>query len=208
MKTIKINCSSERSFACDYLYINLNINHKFNTYEECVNDSKNATNRIYEMIEKASFNKDELVLTSYNVYPNNESYMEDDVYKTRQNGFSYDQSYKMGMSLDFVKLSKLLEILESNEDFVTFSVSFGLKNEEKYKDKVLKIAIKDCYKKAGLIAKETNHELCDIVNIEYNHSSSNGDRPLALACRANSVPSFKPEDIRVRQNIVVTFEIK
>ena len=208
MKTIKINSSAERSFACDYLYINLNINHKFNTYEECVNDSKSATNRIYEMIEKASFNKDELVLTSYNVYPNNESYLEDDVYKTRQNGFSYDQDYKLGMDLDFSKLSKLLEILESSEDLVTFSISFGLKNEEKYKDKVLKIAIKECYKKANLIAKETHHELGDIVNIEYNHSSSNGDRPQLMTCRENCAPSFKPEDIRIRQNIVVTFEIK
>ena len=208
MKTIKINCSAERSFACDYLYVNLNINHKFNTYEECVNDSKNATNRIYEIIEKASFNKDELVLTSYNIYPNNESYLEEDVYKTRQNGFSYDQVYKLGMDLDFSKLSKLLEILESSEDLVTFSISFGLKNEEKYKDKVLKIAIKESYKKAGLIAKSTNHELGDIVNIEYNHSSSNEDRPQLMTCRENCAPSFKPEDIRIRQNIVVTFEIK
>ena len=207
MKTIKVKGSFEKNFSVDYINIYFNINKKFSTYNECVDDSIKVNENIYQMINNLGFKKDDLALTNFDVLPYNESYYEDDIYKSRQVGYSYTENYKLGMDLDFKKLGDILQALEDNKDNIAFNLSFTLKNDEVAKNTVLKLAIKECNKKAKVIAKAVNMELKDIVNIDYESYNNHYERPLNCAAKASVTPSFKPNDVVVKENIEIIYEI-
>ena len=207
MKTITVNGEATLNFKVNYIYVYLDVNHEFNNYDECIRDSELVSSRVSDLIESAGFKKKELKLTSFNITPVIERYNENNVYKTRNMGFKYSKNYKLGMKYDLVKLGKLLEALESNDDKITFNLSFALKDNNMAKDEVLKRAIKNANDKAKFIAKETKLKIKDIENIEYHAVNNNYERNANIAT-LRGVQDFNPEDIRVSDSVRITYSVE
>ncbi|QIK69640.1 SIMPL domain-containing protein [Erysipelothrix sp. HDW6C] len=107
--------------------------------------------------------------------------------------------------INFDKMSKLLDVLRSNDDF-NFSLSYFVKDSSRYDNDALILAINDANDRAKLIAETAGIKLNGIQSIEYG--SMGGGGPVMYRSMADTAVGMNASDIIISKDISITWDIK
>nr|WP_321355911.1 SIMPL domain-containing protein [uncultured Draconibacterium sp.] len=122
---------------------------------------------------------------------------------------------------DYEKNDKIFELIKDNLQS-NFNLSFALSEEqmETVKEKLIQLAVEDAQQKATVIAKSADVQLGKIKSIQYGEPRMIGLRnsnmelmnaeimPIALDAKADITSVLSPNEIEMRTNIVIAWEIE
>lgn len=166
--------------------------------------------QIMQSIQKAmlglSITKDKMKTTNYNLYP---------VYDVKNNDkiTGYTVTNELTVEVDNIEsLGNVIDIAIKSGATNIRAVSFGLQNEQGYRDAVLQKAIIDAKNKAQIIASSLNKNVVNIVSVSEGNTyvqPKNVNR--AMYMKANDIADestpIQSGDITIKSNITIVFEI-
>lgn len=169
---------------------------------------------INEVLEKMSFDKEDLKTTSLKIYEEKKfDYNKQEEIKL---GFSYKQNAILKFDYDIEKISDFIERMSKLENNPNYTFEFNLKNEDECKAEVMKLAYLNAKLKAENIALATEKNIKECLKIDYKPFAENviaGSRLeennlvyKSMKINENSVQDtikniFTPEDICVTEEI-------
>ena len=122
---------------------------------------------------------------------------------------------KLRFSADNARLGAFVAALAACSSAPVFSFSYTVANAEEAKEWLLREAVKDCAKKALVLAQAACVELAGIREIDYSWGEKDFSvrpvQPMRLKA-AEAVPAafsldVTPDDIEISDTVTVTWEI-
>ena len=220
-KTIKITGKGKLSIKPDCIRISMCLEETYRDYEETLYQSSKATEQIKDAFEELGFDRTAIKTSRFEIEVEYEHYRDhNDHLIKRFKGYSYIHQLTVEFSNDNNKLGEVLYMLAHMSLNPEISIEYTVKDTEKYKDLLLKNAIKDSMHKAKILTEAANVELGDIVSINYSwddiyftsHPINEMD---CLSDQIGSVPQEKAynldmdvEDIKVSDTVTVIWRIQ
>ena len=131
-------------------------------------------------------------------------------------GYSATHRLELELPLDKTRINKLLGQIARKLDNLDFSISFGVKDAKGPQQRLILQAIAEAKENADLIAKATEVELREILDIDYTYReltirSQNYEYPVydrqVLMETSAPAPDFEPDDIDVVETVTITWRI-
>lgn len=221
MAKLKITGVGEASATPDIIKITMMLSVIKPTYGESCEYAEriisSVCNRIDEILSKPKQVKttDYKISTAYKYVKKEES--SEHVFI----GYKCEHNIAVKIPLDFELFDKILcavekvEVTDEPDSFV-FKINFMVENAESLKKAVLRNAVSNAEEKANIIAESTGKELLGIIEIDYSFATVNvnshtqydcGVREIKSAGALSIGSSVTPEDVLLKDNITVTWEI-
>lgn len=219
-KTIRVTGRGRLAIKPDQVLLKLSLTNVSSTYEQAIYSSSEDANELKDILESMGFDKDELKTSYYNIDSEYESYKDSNGnYKSKFKGYRYKQDLNYKFDIDNKLLGKVLFALSKTKCKVKINIVYTIKDTEKAKNDLLKVAIKDSKNKAIILADEAGVTLGEILNIDYSwntlefESNPYGNRDLVcydMCCSSESSVDIdvNPEDINVNDDVTIIWEIK
>jgi uncharacterized protein YggE len=218
-KTIRVTGKSNVQVSPDRTRISLTISDTQEEYDACMAKSVDDMNIIVECIKRFGFERSELKTSSFDIERKTESYRDKkENWRSRFIGYEYTENLNFTFKNDNEKLGKILYALAHIPIIPEIRVSYFCSDEEKIKNQLLELAIKDAKTKAEILTSASGVKLCEILDIDYTwinvrfeSDDINFCKPLALA-ESNDLSKFdvdfEPDDISTGDSVRVTFRIE
>ena len=218
-KTMKITGKGKVSVKPDIIRLNMTMEESYKEYEVTLSQSSETTKILKELFVSFGFKKDDLKTRSFDIDTKYESYKANNQsWKKRLIGYTYTHHMLIEFNADNKKLGEILYALAHSVITPEISIEYTVSDPEKYKDELLKNAIKDSKHKAKVLAHAANVELGDIVSIDYSWSEINFvSEPIqnfAFASAENTRDrtgydiDIEADDIDVADTVTVIWNIK
>lgn len=173
-KTMKITGKGKVSVKPDIIHLNMTMEESYKEYEVTLSQSSETTKILKELFVSLGFKKDDLKTRSFDINTKYESYKaKDQSWKKRLIGYTYTYHMLIEFDADNKKLGEILYALAHSVITPEISIEYTVSDPEKYKDELLKNAIKDSKHKAEVLANAADVKLGDIVSIDYSWSEIN-----------------------------------
>jgi len=216
MKTITVTGTGTLSVVPDTVRIVMTIKEKQKEYDDTIEKSAKMTGQLKDSLRTLGFEKKDIKTLSFNINTEYESYHnEENIWKQRLVGYTFIHRMKLEFSSDSQLTGKVLYILGHSELTPEFSIEYTVSDPEKSKNELLKKAVSDSKKKAGVIAKAAGVSLGDILSINYSWTDielvSRPVNSMLLSCSAMKrteeevAIDIEPDEIRVTDSVTVVW---
>jgi len=215
-RTISVQGYGMVSVKPDVANINFNLSSTDIDFKAAVDELNSKVNSLSKALRKIGIPKDEIYSSNYTI---NKEYKHN--YKTGEKkflGFKVSHSITLQVDADTKSVNKVFSAIIKSLNDVELNLSFGVKNAEKSKGKMIENAIKDAKSKAELMASASGVELGEIMSINYNTSPvsfGGGTNRIMLSKRMvmeNVTPvmvdNFNPSNIKQSTTVDIVWEIK
>ncbi|MBS1399452.1 MAG: SIMPL domain-containing protein [Clostridia bacterium] len=186
-------------------------------YAEALQAAQEALEKVKGALEKSGFRKEELKTSDFRVETKYEGYRDEKGdWKQKFVGYQYTHALNLRFPADNTLLGEFISAVANSGAEPVFSFSYTVKNIENAKDWLLREAVKDCAKKALILADAAKVELVSIVEIDYSPDDKNFSarpiQPMRLRAAADAAPAnlsldVMPDDIEVVDTVTVVWEI-
>ena len=186
-------------------------------YAEALQAAQEALEKVTGALEKSGFRKEELKTSDFRVETKYEGYRDEKGdWKQKFVGYQYPHALNLRFPADNTLLGEFISAVANSGAEPVFSFSYTVKNIENAKDWLLREAVKDCAKKALILADAAKVELVSIVEIDYSPDDKNFSarpiQPMRLRAAADAAPAnlsldVTPDDIEVVDTVTVVWEI-
>lgn len=219
-RTIKVTGTGRVSIKPDKTIVGLRFTNVLPTYEDALKASAEEVNIVKDALERVGIDRKSLKTTHFDIDTHYESYRDEhNNYKSKFDGYEYNQSLTFDFDVDNKLLGKVLFILSKLPVHPEFRINYGVKDYEKAKNELLESAIKDSLKKVDIISKAAGVELDGIQSINYSWIDvefSSRSYDINECCCTKGAPEvngcldidIEPDDIDRSDNITVIFNIK
>ena len=189
-------------------------------YEIAINKSLQSAKNATEQFKSLGLNDTELKTSSYSVRK-----VEEYNHSTKKMEFKgYRASMRLIVKMNYAdeNVDKVFDIIRTELNTL-FDLRFELSPEQREtsKNKLIELAIVDAESKAGIIASSSKVKLGKVLNVEYGeqrliHTTQMGSkaelmRSGSLAAKAahgaQLSETLNPQDIEIRTNIVISWQI-
>lgn len=155
--TVAVHGKGELSVQPDHASIRIGVNTLAQTAEKAVRENAAAAEKIRQALLISGVKTKDIRTVAYNVYPQ---------YDRDQKIESYSASYDLAVETDdLAKLSATLDTCVRSGANNINSIEFSLKNEKKYKQEALTLAVKDAREKAEVIARTLGKRLGEALSV-------------------------------------------
>ncbi|MCK5782012.1 MAG: SIMPL domain-containing protein [Flavobacteriales bacterium] len=213
IRTLAVSGSGEVSVKPDIANINFNLSSTNLDFKKAIDELNTKVNSLSKALKKVGIPKDEIYSSNYNI---NKEYEHN--YQTREKkfiGYKVSHSISVQTSSDTKSVNKVFEAIISSLNDVELTLSFGVKDSEKYKGEMLEKAIADAKQKAEIMAAAAGVKLTEIVKINYQntpiHFSGNYNEirlnKSAISAAPAMVEDFNPKDIKRSTNVNIVWRI-
>lgn len=186
-------------------------------YADVLQTAQEALEQVKSALEKSGFRKEELKTSDFRVETKYEGARDEKgEWKQKFVGYQYTHALNLRFPADNMLLGKFISAVANSGAEPVFSFSYTVKDIEHAKEWLLREAVKDCAKKAFVLADAAKVELAGIVEINYSPDDKNFSvrpmQPMRLRAAADSAPAslsldVTPEDIEVADTVTVVWEI-
>lgn len=217
---IIVRGDGKSTFKPDQVILNIKFYIKSQAYQEVLDKGANSVNSFVSgTMQSFGFTKEDLKTRSYNIHK--ETVYSSTTKRHEFNGYSFNQNATLKFDYDVQKLSSMMEAISKLEDSPLYTINFGVKNEDSYRNSLLAKAYQDAEDKAKAIAAAAGKELrrCDKVDFksfgtDYSSLSSlegktykylrsgSVDGIFAEESVADAIAdTFTPEDVEVSETL-------
>ena len=154
---VAVHGRGELSVLPDRASIRIGVNTLGATAEKAVRENAAAAEKIRQALLDSGVRSENIRTVNYNVYPQ---------YDRNQKIESYAASYDLAVETnDIAKLSTVLDTCVRSGANNINSIQFSLKDEKKYKQEALALAVKDAREKAAVIARALGKQLGSALSV-------------------------------------------
>ncbi|MFT7298794.1 MAG: hypothetical protein ACI81S_002246 [Sphingobacteriales bacterium] len=199
------------SVAPDQLTFSTNFTAKEKTYNEAMNSLNTKVNKLVEALKKAGVSEEEIKTGSLSI----NLWQEYNKVKGRTEvlGFVASHNVMVKTSPNKKTINEVFSAyMESGSD-ASFSMNFGLKDPDKWEDKLVVAAIKDAQHQANVMADAAGIKLGAISGINRSNNGFNPVQRFAMMENASmmsksvSMDHVNPEDMVMTETVTVQFMI-
>ncbi len=123
---------------------------------------------------------------------------------------------KLSFRLNDSKLVDVLTSLNTIKGNVNFYLDYKIEDTEKFKNELLIKAIENTKNKAEILANTSGVTLEKIININYSFNEPNNfispfrgeNKILGAKMSSDSLLTINPEDLKFKDTVTITWEIK
>jgi uncharacterized protein len=182
-------------------------------YVDALKDLANRVNILVEKLKENGFSNEEIITSNYSVSINN-------IYRRgsrTDSGYVASQTIKIEFDYNEDKLLEILNYTSKSNANPSISIAFSITKEQKInvKNQLIKLAVKDAYKKANLIVEAADYKLDGIVEISYgiNAPSYSGEEVFMIVEEESAgelgfeLSSFNAADLTFTDQVFITFKI-
>ncbi len=211
-RLIKVNGVGKLSLKPDLVVFHLTLHRENKDYKALIDESVQCLNQLNSLVSEI-LNKSNLVKSESFVI--NENYKEerDDKgnYKRALVGFKSNQILTLEIKNDNLLIGKLLSAFASSSLNLEISLSYQIKDQNKVKNQLIDLAIKDAFSIASQIAISSNLTLGEVSEIDYQNDDEFYSPNVVTYGRmnVNSVDyNSNPQNIVLTKTIKISFLIK
>lgn len=217
IRTLKVTGTASILVPVDTITIHITNSDTKKTYENSLNSSKAALIEFKKQLLLKGFNEKDLKTVSFNINTNYENYKDNNGnYKKRFLGYKYSHSMKLSFRLNDSKLVDVLTSLNTIKGNVNFYLDYKIEDTEKFKNELLIKAIENTKNKAEILANTSGVTLEKIININYSFNEPNNfispfrgeNKILGAKMSSDSLLTINPEDLKFKDTVTITWEIK
>jgi len=217
IRTLKVTGTASILVPVDTITIHITNSDTKKTYENSLNSSKAALIEFKKQLLLKGFNEKDLKTVSFNINTNYENYKDNNGnYKKRFLGYKYSHSMKLSFRLNDSKLVDVLTSLNTIKGNVNFYLDYKIEDTEKFKNELLIKAIENTKNKAEILANTSGVILEKIININYSFNEPNNfispfrgeNKILGAKMSSDSLLTINPEDLKFKDTVTITWEIK
>jgi hypothetical protein len=223
-RTLVITATGAAKASPDVIDISFSASSGELTYEKAAKSAKKKMDYLQKGVEKLGIDGKKLKTTDYSVrseYKNKR--LKDGSNKSVFVGYRCRHNVALRIVLDFELLNKVLTVIGevadtgTDNDTSNIDVVFTVKDTDSLKESVIRDAIRKAKVQADIIAAESGVTLAGIKEINYSFSTVNfnsSTRPrlgrtgaASYGSVVDSMSDITPEDVKVKDNITITWEI-
>ena len=216
-RTVNVTGEGRLNLPPDTVEFTLNINATDRDYDRAVEISAKKLERLAEAVKPLGFSKEDLKSTNYNIYPEYEGVRDTETgnYVNVFKGFRVNHSIMISFPFDKGLLSDMISAIASSVSEPDLHISFTVKNREEAAKELLRLAVKNAYEKATVLAEAAGVKIERVVYIDASQNRSgfysetcmdNGAVGLAKMARGASV-EMAPRDVNLSETVRVIYEI-
>ncbi|WP_297093335.1 SIMPL domain-containing protein [uncultured Draconibacterium sp.] len=215
---ITVEGKSSVKLAPEEISFTVNFSVKDENYKQCAEMSVEKMDEIKKLFIENGIDE-ELIKTNSFTIREVQKY-DPQTRKSVFDGYEANIPVTIRTKKDYEKNDKIFELIKDNLQS-NFNLSFALSEEqmESVKEKLIQLAVEDAKQKATVIAKSADVQLGKIKSIQYGEPRLIGLRnsnmelmrsetmPLLSASKADITSVLSPDEIEMRTNIVIAWEI-
>ena len=205
-KIIHVRGNGRANAVPDSIIISMRLETNYKEYQKTVQLASSKIERLFNKFIEAGFSADDIKTTKFKI---NTTYCHDrgfnsknDFNSTILEGYEYRHDLKLQFDFDKDKLAKAIEVITSCELDPKFSINFTVKDVEKIKNEVLKLAFLDAKIKADILCTASNSKLGDLINIDCVWHFDNFRNSLNLSFDDLNFPQYQTGGLEYSQNIL------
>lgn len=219
MRTITVKGVGSVFAKPDYITITLSIDAKNKDYDQSMTEAAERIESLQRAVCGVGFEKGDLKTTDFHVNASYENKMD------RQGSYErvftgYVCSYRLRLAFDFdaKRLAGTISAISDSKANPELSIAFTVKNPAAVHEELLASAAKNAKAKAEILCRASEVTLGELVTIDYNWNNLNlvsptnyalADECLPLMARSKcSAPEIEPDEIKVQDTAVFSWEIK
>lgn len=214
-RLIRVKGTGSLSVKPDLIVITMELASKKWDYDKTMQLASESVENLQNAIEIAGFEKKDLKTTSFNINTNYESYTDkDNNYKKKFAGYICEQRLKIEFDYDTRVMSDLINAISKSPTNPEFRIRFSVKDNNAVSEQLLINATENARQKAEILAKASNVNLGNLINVDYNWEELHFYSQLSYKMTNSeymmdnkSVPDIEPEDIDVSDNVSFVWEI-
>ena len=219
MRTIRVTGKGALKVHPDMTRVGMMLKGGCPEYRETIRRSSEDTEKLMDVLAPFGFERSDLKTKDYTIDPENESYEERGVYKSRLVGYKYRHILMVEFESDDTLLGRLLYALANSDVRPQLNFSYTVKDLEAVKNRLLGKAVADAKDKAVVLTEAAGVTLRDIQSIDYSWGqldlevrSMNSDIMMD-DCFEESMDigsydlGIEPDDISVSDTVTVVWEI-
>ncbi len=219
MRTLRVTGKGRLTLRPDLTRVVVTVSDVCADYAVAMRQSAERTGELRERLSALGFAPDELKTLELRTDAEHEGYEENGVWKNRFVGYRYTHRMKLEFACDGQKLGAVLSALSGCRARPEFSVLYTLKDPEAAKDTLLRLAVEDARRQAGVLAAAAEVTLKEIaeINCAWNELRLEtapmtfarlGKAEINGAADAASFdPGAAPDDIPAEETVTVLWEI-
>ena len=215
---ITVEGKSSVKLAPEDISFTVNFSVKDENYKQCAEMSVEKMEKVKKLFIKNGIDEELIKTNSFSIHEVQK--YDPELRKSVFDGYEANIPVTIRTKKDYEKNDKIFELIKDNLQS-SFSLNFALSEEqmETVKEKLIQLAVEDAKQKATIIAQSAEVDLGKIKSIQYGEprmmGSFNTDMelmraetmPLMNAAKADITSVLSPNEIEMRTNIVIAWEI-
>lgn len=213
-RTLVVKGIGKVSVPPDLTVISISITSLSRQYGEAMSASYKQIEDVRKALADVGFIKSDLKTTDFNVCSRYENEKDQNGnYRNVLKGFEVNHSFKLEFGFNTDKLNDVLTVLARCEAHPGLSVEFSVKDKNAVREELLVSAVDDAAKRAKILAKASNVQLGEILNIDYGRKDLRLVSPTAyradercLAAKLTAM-DIQPENVDAADTVTIVWEI-
>lgn len=215
-RTMRITGTGQLAVQPDTIQLLLTLTGEHQVYSEALASSAGAVKDLKEALAKADFEPRDLKTSHLSVNSKYESIQDPPGhYIQRFVGFEYDHRLKLEIPRDNELLGKALTAFLQSGAAVEFQIVYTVKDPLEATSRLLENAVKDANLKAAKLADAAGVRLVKIIGITYPLEEIPLRQEVMRSARfADAIgyaavnPEIEPDEINLKESVVITWEIQ
>ncbi|WP_319229075.1 SIMPL domain-containing protein [Draconibacterium orientale] len=215
---ITVEGKSSVKLAPEEISFTVNFSVKDENYKQCAEMSVEKIDKIKKLFIKNGIDEELIKTNSFAIHEvqKYDPQLRQSVFE----GYEANIPVTIRTQKDYEKNDKIFELIKDNLQS-NFNLNFALSEEqmEMVKEKLIQLAVEDAKQKATVIAKSADVQLGKIKSIQYGEPRMIGTfntnmelmnaeiLPMARDAKADITSVLSPNEIEMRTNIVIAWEI-
>ena len=215
---ITVEGKSSIKLAPEDISFTVNFSVKDENYKQCAEMSVEKMDKVKKLFIKNGIDEELIKTNSFSIHEVQK--YDPELRKSVFDGYEANIPVTIRTKKDYEKNDKIFELIKDNLQS-SFSLNFALSEEqmETVKEKLIQLAVEDAKQKATIIAQSAGVDLGKIKSIQYGEPRMMGSfntnmelmraetMPLMNAAKADITSVLSPDEIEMRTNIVIAWEI-
>ncbi|WP_319267827.1 SIMPL domain-containing protein [uncultured Draconibacterium sp.] len=215
---LTVEGKSSVKLAPEEISFTVNFSVKNDDYKQCAEMSVEKMDEIKKLFIKNGIDEDLIKTNSFSIREVQK--YDPQTRKSVFDGYEANIPVTIRTKKDYEKNDKIFELIKDNLQS-NFNLNFALSEEqmEAVKEKLIKLAVEDAKQKAAVIAQSAELEIGKIKSVQYGEPRMIGtyntnmelmraeSLPLLSASKADITSVLSPDEIEMRTNIVIAWEI-
>ena len=212
-RTIKITGRSRLYKSPDQMELSFFQSGTESDYGKALSRAEKENEALRQVARDCGFLETALKTADFGVHPRYESIRDENGnYQQKFVGYEFSQRMLLKTERDSEKLGELLEKVAAAGLSPEFSVAFGLRDTESFREELVAEAVADSRRKAEKITAAAGVALGDVLSIDYSWEAAevytHPVNRMALATAKRMDLALEPEDVELSDSVTVTWEIK
>ncbi len=206
VRSITVQGSGSLSVISDQASVNIGIETQSDTAQKAASDNASVMNAVKNAVIAQGIDDSQIHTSNYGLWP----VYRYDKGKAILTGYKADNTLNVTVS-PVAKTGSVMDAAVRAGANKINSVSFSLKNQDKYKDDVLRKAVMDARSKADVIASALNKQVVNVISVTEGNvriMPVGQIRLMASDMAVKESTPIEPQNVDMDSQITVVFEIR